>query len=167
MDRRRLFGAFSALCGAIAFVGHAARAAEVDAMSESLKERRSEALQYGPGGLVDLACTLYGGFAYADAFRIMQEAAEAGDDAAALYLTSYLSVGIGTPKNEDAADRILMTLVPKIRKGQSARFATLEAAAYALFTEKCAPNGMGTWASIMNFEDNCRAAPDPKPAWCM
>jgi len=141
-------------------------AAESEALPDWFKQRHAEALKDGPSGLVDLGCTLFGQYRYDYAFRLMQEAAEAGDDAAALYASSYLRAGVGTKKNEDAADRIVMNLVVKIREKRSARFPTLDDAASAIYSEKCSPNDLGTWGSLIQLEKNCQAAGSPKPKWC-
>lgn len=156
------------LAGMMVFaaVSGAAFAAEPEALPDWFKERRAEALKDGPGGLVDLGCTLFGQYRYDYAFRLMQEAADAGDDAAALYASSYLRAGVGVKGDDNAADRIVMALVLKIREGKSKRFPTVADAASAIYAEKCSPTDLGTWASLLQFEKNCASAENPKPKWC-
>ena len=143
--------------------GALAQSAESDILPEWLRLERDKAAEQGPVGLRELACLNAIG---RNAFLIMREAADAGDDIATLALSSYLRYGVGTKMDIDAADRLVMKLIIKIRASESAQLPTLYEAARIIYSGRCAPMDIVTARSLTLLDENCRAIEGVKPPWC-
>jgi hypothetical protein len=152
------------------FFGVGSAAAEDKPRPDGFIQDRADALKRGPEGLLDLACTLYDRARRANdpvhAFDVMREAADAGNDTAVLYLSAYLRFGVGTKKNEDEADKLLLGLVAKITGKRSSAFPTLAAAAKEIYSGRCGPSDIVTSHGLANIEEACSSTKDSRPAWC-
>lgn len=144
-----------------------ARAAETPELSPYMKELRDLAVKEGPAALRELACSRFNGGGHSDVFLVLREASDAGDDRATLALSSLLRYGTSIGPDIDAADRLVMQMVTKIRAGQSTQFPTLEDAARFLYSGRCAHQDIVTAISLSLLDENCEAFEGPKPAWCM
>lgn len=134
-----------------------------------LVQEREDARQRGPEALLDVACALYarsGMHGSAHAFGLMREAAEAGSDTAALYLSTYLRLGVGTKKDEDAADKIIVTLISKIRDKRSRDFPSTSDAAKEVYAGRCGPSDLVTSRQLSRADTLCDTIEEPKPLWC-
>lgn len=155
-----------------AFVVSVARSAEAEITDPREKELRAAAESKEPAALRELACFLYDRRRYGsirartESFELLRDAAKAGDDIAVLYYIGYLRYGYHAPKNEDEADRMAMTLLTKIRRGQSPHFSSSVAAALEVKSGRCGFSDFTTQDMFMEADNVCLNIKKPKPVWC-
>lgn len=112
--------------------------------SDVERELREHAGRNLPGSKRELACFLYLTAAEnspqaQEAYTLMRSEAEAGDSIAALYVSAYLRKGFGTAASGAAARAFLNVIQDDIGPSQLPPLTSLQDAADALKSGRCAP----------------------------